>query len=164
MSKSDVWDLEQRLRALEDELSIRSLVARFTDAVNERDANAFRQLWSDEATWEIGAPFSKKARGVEAIVSMLEELFNPKVLFVQLTHSGVLTLTGENTAVGRFTERERGKGQNDYYDNLAVYHDQYVRNIDGWRFERRYYEYRFLDTSPFQGDVVTDGGIKFTPT
>ncbi|MCA1500157.1 MULTISPECIES: nuclear transport factor 2 family protein [unclassified Bradyrhizobium] len=147
-------DFEGRLRTVEDELAIRNLVARFTDAVNQRDTKAFKRLWSDDAVWEIGPPFSIKATGVEAISGMLDELFKPKLLFVQLTHSGIIIFTGNDCATGRFTERERGKGEGDFYENLAVYHDEYILSPDGWRFKRRYYEYRFLDTFAFSGEIV----------
>ena len=147
-------ELEERLRTVEDELAVRNLVARFTDAVNQRDTDEFKRLWSDHAVWEIGPPFSVKATGAEAIGIMLDELFKPKLLFVQLTHSGIVTFTGKDSATGRFTERERGKGEGDFYENLAVYHDEYVRSQGGWRFKHRYYEYRFLDTSTFSGEIV----------
>jgi hypothetical protein len=108
---------------LEDELVVRILAARFTNAVNQCDLDAFRQLWAVDGTWEIGAPFALKAQGADAIVRMLDELFRPKTLFFQLTHSGVVTLTGDNTATVGFAER----GEADCYENLAVYHDEYVR-------------------------------------
>lgn len=144
-------ELADRLRKVEDELAIRHLAARFTDAVNERDPAAFRELWTDDAVWEIGEPFPSSAHGIEAIVEMLERLLEPKSLFIQLTHSGVISFTGESTASARFTERERGKGQKDYYENLAIYRDELVKQSNGWRFKRRRYEYRYLDTSAFAG-------------
>ena len=157
MDQADVMDLVMRLRAVEDELAIRNLAARFTDAVNERDAGAFRQLWSHDAVWEIGPPLAARAEGIDAIVGMMARLLAPRTLFIQLTHSGVVTFTGEDTATSRFTERERGKGQQDYYENLAVYRDVIARGPDGWRFKRRYYEYRYLDSSAFAGAVFDPG-------
>lgn len=53
------------------------------------------------------------------------------MLFFQLTHSGVVPLTGDNTATRRFAEREKRKDEADYYENLAVYHDEYVRLPEG---------------------------------
>lgn len=154
MDWNDVDELSRRVKRIEDELAIRNLVARFTDAVNERDPSAFRRLWADDATWEIGAPLAASAQGVDAIVDMLSRLLAVKPMFIQLTHSGVIAFTGDDTATARFTERERGKGSDDYYENLAVYHDEFVRLDDGWRFKRRYYQYRYLDTSAFAGAAL----------
>lgn len=153
MDPAQLVDLERRLRIVEDELAIRNLAARFTDAVNERDPAAFRQVWTEDAVWEIGEPRGTRAEGADAIVDMFIRLLRPEALFIQLTHSGMIDFTGPDTATARFTERERGKGANDYYENLAVYRDQLVRTADGWRFKRRVYEYRYLDTSAFSGEI-----------
>jgi len=147
-------ELTERLQKIEDELAIRNLTAQFTDAVNERDAAAFRELWADDAVWEIGPPYQLSARGAQAIVEMFTRLLAAKPMFVQLTHSGVISVTSEYTATARFTERERGKGLQDYYENLAVYRDELVKQPNGWRFKRRFYEYRYLDTSPFASTIV----------
>ena len=144
--------LEERLKAVEDELFIRNLAARFTDAVNERDLASFRQLWTDDAVWEIGPPLQSRADGVEEIVALLRRLLQAEQYFMQLTHSGVIEVK-DDRATARFVERERGRGESSYYDSLAVYEDALVRKADGWRFEKRFYRYRFLDQSPFGGEA-----------
>ena len=144
--------LEERLKAVEDELSIRNLAARFTDAVNERDLASFRQLWADDAVWEIGPPLQSRAEGVDEIVALLRRLLQAEQYFMQLTHSGVIEIKGDR-ATARFVERERGRGESSYYDSLAVYEDVLVRKADGWRFEKRFYRYRFLDQIPFLGEA-----------
>jgi uncharacterized protein (TIGR02246 family) len=155
MSQPQFADLERRLKMVEDELAIRNLAACFTDAVNERDVDAFRRVWTDDAVWEIGEPRGSRAEGVDAIVEMFVQLLQPETLFIQLTHSGKIDFTGPDSATARFTERERGKGQGNYYENLAIYRDELVRTADGWRFKQRVYEYRYLDTSAFSGEVFT---------
>jgi uncharacterized protein (TIGR02246 family) len=155
MNQPQLADLERRLKMVEDELAIRNLAARFTDAVNERDAGAFRRVWTEDAVWEIGPPRGALAEGLDAIVEMFVRLLQPETLFIQLTHSGMIDFTGPDSATARFTERERGKGQNDYYENLAIYRDELVRTANGWRFEARVYEYRYLDTSAFSGEIFT---------
>ena len=150
---ASVTGLEARLRAVEDRLEIQALAARFSDAVNERDVAAFAQLWaSDHPIWEIGPPLPSRAEGKDAIIAMLKGLFQIERYFMQMTHSGVITIDGDR-ATARFVERERGKGDRTYYDNLAVYDDVLVREPGGWRFLERHYRYRFLDQTPFEGDA-----------
>ena len=144
--------LEERLQAVEDELSIRDLVARYTDAVNQRDLAAFRQLWTDDAVWEIGPPLQSRADGIDEIVALLNRLLQAEKYFMQMTHSGVIEIKGDR-ATARFVMRERGRGESTYYDCLAVYEDVLVREADGWRFAKRFYQYRFLDQSPFGGEA-----------
>lgn len=142
-------DIETRLRALEDQAEIQRLAARFSDAVNERDTAAFRVLWADEgATWEIGEPLPMRGEGRDAIVQMLDGLFIVEHYFMQMTHTGVIDIDGDR-ATARFAIREHGRGEATFYDNLAVYDDELVRQSDGWRFRRRSYSYRFLDQEPF---------------
>jgi ketosteroid isomerase-like protein len=154
-------DVERRLRALEDEAEIHRLAARFSDAVNERDIAAFAQLWAtDGAVWNIGPPLPLSASGREAIVAMLEGLYKMERYFMQMTHSGVVVLDGDS-ATARFVVREHGRGESTYYENLAVYNDEFVRQTDGWHFAKRSYTYRFLDRKPFDDDAfeVTAGNV-----
>lgn len=81
---------------------------------------------------------------------MLEGLFAIERYFMQMTHSGVVSVHGDR-ATARFVIRERGRGDDSFYDNLAVYNDELVREPAGWRFKRRSYSYRFLDQQPFTG-------------
>ncbi|MBS7542484.1 nuclear transport factor 2 family protein [Ancylobacter oerskovii] len=141
-------DLERRLRALEDEAEIHRLAARFSDAVNERDLAAFGRLWAEAgAVWSIGPPLTSRAEGREAIVGLLESLYKLERYFMQMTHSGVVTLDGDR-ATARYVVREHGRGDGTYYENLAVYNDELVREADGWRFATRSYVYRFLSQKP----------------
>ena len=144
--------LEERLQAVEDELSIRNLVARYTDAVNQRDLGAFRELWTDDAVWEIGPPLQSRAEGLDQIVALLSRLLQAEKYFMQMTHSGVIEIKGDR-ATARFVERERGRGESTFYDCLAVYEDVLVREADSWRFAKRFYQYRFLDQGPFGGEA-----------
>ena len=160
--------VEERLQAVEDELAIRSLAARFSDCANERDYEGFADLWTAKAIWEIGPPLPAKAQGVDAIVDMLRRLLTPQKMFMQMTHSGVVTIAGDR-AMARFVERERGKGEDGsgaptFYENLAVYNDELIRESDGkWRFSHRIYVYRFLDDSAYSGRVFpVTGGVRGT--
>jgi len=63
-------------------------------------------------------------------VELLSHLVALKPMCIQLSHSGVIEFTGGDTATARFTERQRGKGSDDCYENLAVHHDEFVRLDD----------------------------------
>ncbi|QIO36900.1 nuclear transport factor 2 family protein [Bradyrhizobium sp. 1(2017)] len=146
-------DIERRLRALEDEAEIHRMAARFSDAVNARDLAAFAGLWASAgAIWTIGPPLASQAEGREAIVAMLGRLNQIERYFMQMTHSGVVTLAGDR-ATARFIIREHGRGDGTYYDNLGIYNDELIREADGWRFAKRSYAYRFLNQKPFDDDA-----------
>src|SRR5260370_2406361 len=110
--------LEERLQAVEDELSIRNLVARYTDAVNQRDLAAFRQLWTDDAVWEIGPPLQSRADGIDEIVALLRRLLQAEKYFMQMTHSGWIEIEGDR-ATARFVDADRGPRDSTCYDTDA---------------------------------------------
>ena len=71
--------------------------------------------------------------------------------FVQTTHPGAITLDGD-TASGRAYISEIGRlhdGTSIY--NYALFHDQYRRTPDGWKFSERVFEVRYFDTTPLPG-------------
>jgi len=54
---------EQTIERLAIDADIRDLTARFSDAVNRRDPDAFGDLFADDGAWEIGEPFPSRAAG-----------------------------------------------------------------------------------------------------
>jgi len=107
----------------------------------------------DKPVWTLSKPFSMSATGVDAITTMLEKLLVTWDFFVQLVHSGVIEVAGER-ATGRWILREVAKGPGEtYYNDFAVYEDQYTKISGKWYFTRRDYTYMFLDSGPFGGVV-----------
>lgn len=146
-----------QIQRIADELSIRDLVARFANACNPPNSEAFAKLWVPDAvkppTWTLSEPFAMSETGVDKIVDMLEKLLKPWDFFVQLVHSGVVDIDGDR-ATGRFIMREVAKGPNEtYYNNFAIYEDEFCK-VDGrWYFARRDYKYMFLDSGAFGGNA-----------
>ncbi|KAK4946776.1 hypothetical protein LTR10_014278 [Elasticomyces elasticus] len=143
------------VQSIADERSIRNLVARFANATAPVNYDAFAQLWlpSEEiqATWSLSEPFAMSASGVTDIVAMLDKLLAERDFFVQMVHSGVVTLDGDR-ATGRWICHEVAKGPGEtYYNNYAVYEDWYRKLDEKWYFARRDYKYMFLDSTPFNG-------------
>ena len=147
-----VLALQAQMRALTDEADVRTLAAAFSDICNRGDVAEFRKLWTDDGVWEIGDPLPAQAVGIEAIAQMLTGLLAAWEFFVQMTHSGVVTLDGDR-ARARWTVQEtaRSKGGNRFYNNFALYEDEMVRTPEGWRFARRKYDYIYLDDSELHG-------------
>jgi SnoaL-like protein len=58
-----------RLERVIAEADIRNLSARFSDAVNYDDFDAFSTLWAADSVWEIGEPYMSRANGRAEILS-----------------------------------------------------------------------------------------------
>jgi len=61
---------EQTIECLTIDADIRDLAARFSDAVNRRDPDAFGDLFADDGAWEIGEPFPSRAAGRQNVTTM----------------------------------------------------------------------------------------------
>jgi hypothetical protein len=146
-----------QFQRIADELSIRDLVARFANACSPPNYDAFATLWlpgdQNNPQWTLSDPYAMSATGIGEIVAMLRRLLATRDFFVQLVHSGVVEIDGDR-ATGRWIMREVAKGPGEtYYNNFAIYDDEFNKVNGKWYFARRSYTYMFLDSSSFGGIV-----------
>ncbi len=138
---------------LRDESDIRELAGRFSDAVNRRDLELFRTLWTQDGVWDIKAPMNVRVTGPDAIVSAVSRLLGGWAFFVQSTHLGTVTVNGD-VATARFTMNEIGRplsGGGGHF-NYGLYADALRRTPEGWKFTKRVYHFLYLDASTLTGD------------
>ena len=118
----------------EDELAIRSLVARYADAVNRGDAHAWGENWAEDGVWEI---FGNPIQGRDAVVAAWSGAMAGFEFVVHLVHSGLVEV-GDGSATGRWVLSELGRTTSGERMLLAaLYHDAYRREPAGWRFASR---------------------------
>ncbi len=125
---------------LADELEIRDLVARYSDAVNRGDHAAWAETWSDDGVWRL---LGREARGRENCVALLRELTGPLSLVVQLATNGLVRVDGER-ASGRWSILEHFKTSDGGSMSLGIYDDAYRRERGGWRFAARSFHALYL--------------------
>jgi ketosteroid isomerase-like protein len=98
---------EQTIERFAIDADIRDPTARFSDAVNRRDFNAFGDLFADDGAWEIGEPFPSRAAGRQNVTTMFKNLWAPWDFFFQMTHSGVIDVAADRqTATARWEIQE----------------------------------------------------------
>jgi uncharacterized protein (TIGR02246 family) len=140
------------LQAMADRVEIEALRGEFTDASLMRDWDRFASLFTPDGTWRM-PHIDVVLRGREEIRVEVERLRGTWQFFVQTTHPGTIHLDGD-TATGRAYVAEFGRFQDgSSHLNYSIYHDRYRRTPDGWRFEERRYEVRYVDTSPLPGEA-----------
>jgi uncharacterized protein (TIGR02246 family) len=123
-----------------DELAIRELVARYADAVVRRDEDAWAATWTKDGEWHV---LGEPARGREAVVELWNKLMAGLPFVVQLAHGGMIQLDGDR-ATGRWYITEHGKTPDGTgMFTLGVYHDDYERSAEGWRFARRRFDFLY---------------------
>jgi uncharacterized protein (TIGR02246 family) len=139
--------------AFEDRFAIRELIDQYSDAVNERDWAAFASCFTEDAVWDVGAPFSFKLETRDLITQIASSKISEEEYVIQCPHAPVIKLNGD-TATARTTMHEvvRSPG-NKGAQLMGTYYDDLVRTPEGWRFKVRTFRVTYFDPQPPVGDV-----------
>ncbi|MFV0315872.1 MAG: nuclear transport factor 2 family protein [Microthrixaceae bacterium] len=133
----------------EDELAVRALVARFTDAVNRRMPEDLSGLFTDTGEWIV--PGMPEIEGGAAAAGQLGSLLDGFSFLVQLVHSGRVELAGERASarwyISEWAQSVDGAGW--YF--VGTYHDQVVRSDDGWLFASRRFDFLYRGRTELAG-------------
>jgi ketosteroid isomerase-like protein len=150
------------LQAIADRFEIEALRGEFTDAGMMRDYDRFASLFTQDGVWripDVNVEFVSR----EEIRAGIERLQGLWECFVQTVHPGTIQLEGD-TAVGRAYVSEFGRMRDGRSQlNYSVYHDHYQRTSDGWKFTKRVYEVKYLDTTPLAGSAPHAAGALADP-
>ena len=131
------------MNSIEDELQLRNLMARYTDAVMRRDAEAWAATWAEDATWNLlGNPVT----GRDNILGLWQTMMQG-FEFAALMPSSCLFQVDGDTATGHWYLHEYTRTTDgDTATILSRYLDSYVRQEGGWLYQSR--EYNFIYNGP----------------
>jgi hypothetical protein len=140
------------LKALKDEIEIRALADKFSDAANRVDAAAFQSLWAEQGIWKIGPPIDLEFRGKENMGASVSRMLGLWDFFVQLTGPGVILLDGEK-ATARFYINEIARKSDDKTGNynLSMYEDELIKENSKWVFLKRTYHTIYQESPNYNG-------------
>jgi hypothetical protein len=144
--------IEQRVEALLAREAIRDLPVRYCDCVWRDDGVALAALFADNGsfTFHIG-DVERSLRGRATI-----EAFFLKALDMRprpYIHNHVVELTGEGFASGRcYLDLRSGKHDMGWL-GAGYYDDEYVRTMDGWKFQSRRFHAVRMDELPANLDA-----------
>lgn len=138
-------NIEERLKALEDDRKIKELVASFADACALGDAERFAALWKKDGVWILAEPLNIESSGRDDNKKLFTKLAVEKRFFRQMLHSGTINIKRE-TATARWILSESAAGKDgSNYKSIVMYNDQLVYEAGKWLFQER--SCRFLDFS-----------------
>lgn len=134
-----------------DHSAITDLAARFSDAVNRRDTEAFHAVWTEDGVWDVTNMALAEDR--ESAVTLLGNLLSQWELFVQMTHVGTIQLDGDR-ATARWPMHEVGRNlDGEGFLGFGIYSDDLRRTDDGWRFTRRKWHWLYQEQPQLPGQV-----------
>jgi uncharacterized protein (TIGR02246 family) len=137
-----------------DQLAIRAVIERYTDAINRQDWPALAPLFAADAVWETsGGPYEVRLDGREAVLAALQGMISPMDLLVQNLSAIVIEVQGDRAqarvSLSELGRDQKGQGMN----NHGIYFDDLAR-VDGqWCFVRRAFRFRYAEQAAVNGHV-----------
>jgi len=126
--------LEARVRRLEDRQELSDLVARYGRVVDDRDADALRELYAADAVFDaVAGPIT----GRDAVVDYYRQRFHAYGPSFHVPHSQTVEFLDDDEATGVVTAHaELAMPEGTFWVALR-YQDRYVRGEGRWRFRER---------------------------
>jgi ketosteroid isomerase-like protein len=121
-----------------DQLAIRSLVERYSDACCCRDSTALMELWADDCRWSVaGMKGLEDVRGKAAIKQIWE---NAQALYpfcFLVCVPGDIKINGDTAAARVYTTEVLKDTEGKVRNAVGRYDDRYERIKGEWRFVER---------------------------
>lgn len=132
-----------------DELAIRNLVARFSDAVNRRSPADLGALFVPQGRWTV--PGVGTVEGGEQISGLLDRLLGGFGFLVQLTLQGEVRAVGDEASARWYIEEIARDSDDVGWHFIGTYHDRYTRTDAGWRFQSRRFDFLYRGRADLAG-------------
>ena len=131
------------MQNLEDDLALKSLMARYIDAVNRRDGDAWSATWAEDGVWNLlGSP----VEGRDNIVGLWQQMMAGFEFAIMMPSSCLFEIDGD-TASGHWYLHEYTRDLEGTASTiLSRYVDTYVKQDGQWLFKTR--EYGFIYNGP----------------
>jgi ketosteroid isomerase-like protein len=134
-----VAELAERVRALEDELAIRRVIAAYGPAVDGGDAAAAAALWTKDAVYDMDVG---TLDGAEGIAEMVVGAGHQEIILGGSAHNigpALVEITGDTAAAITYSQLFRGDGDGGFFIwRVAANRWDLDRTPDGWRIRRRF--------------------------
>jgi ketosteroid isomerase-like protein len=126
---------------MDDRLAIRELIEHYADAVMQRDADSWSQVWAEEAEWSL-----PEFEGLEyfcgraSIVAGWKNAMGDYPGMVYIATPGAIEVVGDRATARTYTS-EIFPGPDDRLLRVRGQYDDELAKIDGsWKFTKRVYK------------------------
>ena len=139
------------MNAIEDELALRNLMARYVDAVNRYDADAWIGTWAEDGVWNL---LGNPVEGRDNILALWQQMMATFEFALLLPASCLFEVDGDG-ATGHWYLHEYSRDlEGNRSAILSRYDDTYVRRDGQWLFQRREYGFLYNGPADLSGDFT----------
>ena len=143
------------MNPIEDELALRNLMGRYTDAVNRRDADAWIATWAEDGVWNLlGTPVS----GRDNILALWLQMMGGFEFALMLPSSGVFEISGDSASGHWYLHEYTRDHDGNASTMVSRYLDTYVKQGGQWLFQLRHYSFIYNGPSDMSGTYTPPTG------
>ena len=114
----------------QDDLALRNLMARYIDAVNRGDGDAWISTWAGDASWDL---MGNEVNGRDNILALWQQMMAGFEFALMLPSSGLFEVDGDRASghwyLQEFSRDRDGKGAS----VVSRYRDSYIRIDEQWQ-------------------------------
>ena len=134
------------------ECAIRQLHARYIDALWRKDADAFADLFAEDAEWKVAG---MHLRGRDQIRSTFEKFMRHLDRTLMIFSDPIVEL-GDGYATARSYVTENNKfADGRTASTIGVYYERFVDEGDRWRFQWRHWNLYYIGPPDFSAPLYT---------
>ena len=132
-------------------MALRNLMARYVDAVNRRDGDAWAKTWAEDASWDLlGTEVSGRAN----IVGLWQQMMSGFEFALMMPSSCLLEIDGDRASGHWYLQEYTRDLEGNSGTVLSRYLDTYSR-VDGqWLYQSRRYSFIYHGPADLSGNYT----------
>jgi ketosteroid isomerase-like protein len=129
---------------VEDQLALQDLMARYVDAVNRRDAQAWAATWDDNGCWNL---LGNEVSGKDSIVGLWQQMMAGFEFALMIPSSCLFDIDGDSASGHWYLQELARDNEGNSSSLFSRYIDTYIRRNGQWLYQSRRYEIIYHDAS-----------------
>ena len=139
------------MNTLENEQGLKNLMARYVDAANRRDGEAWSQTWAEDGCWDL---MGMKVEGRDNILGLWQQVIAGFEFAILMPSSSLFEIDGD-TATGHWYLQEYTRDlQGEKMAALSRYTDTYCKMDGQWLYLSRRYDFIYRGPGDLSGDYT----------
>lgn len=131
------------MNPLEDEIALRNLMAKYVDAVNRSDGEAWISTWAEDGCWNL---LGNPVQGRDNILALWQQMMGGFEFALMLPSSCLFEIDGDSASGHWYLHEYTRDKEGNASTVLSRYVDSYVKIAGQWLFKNR--DYGFIYNGP----------------